>query len=79
MEIGCIWGQRLQRDPSKPQWLLRMLKLQHGRCEICGLHFMANDVIEERHRDGNHANHRLSNRVLLHGHWHDHLHAAQCL
>jgi RNA-directed DNA polymerase len=73
------WGQRLQRDPTKPNWLLRMLKQQNGQCEVCGLHFMANDVIEEHHRDGNHTNHRLSNRVLLHGHCHDQLHGAQCL
>lgn len=73
------WGQRLQRDPTKPHWLLRMLKQQHGRCQVCGLHFMADDVIKEHHRDGNHANHRLSNRVLLHNHCHDQLHATQCL
>jgi RNA-directed DNA polymerase len=73
------WGLRLQRDPAKPRRLLRMLKQQHGRCEVCGLHFMADDVIEEHHRDGNHANHRLSNRVLLHNHCHDQLHATQYL
>jgi RNA-directed DNA polymerase len=73
------WGQRLQREPTKPQWLTRMLKTQQGRCEVCRLHFMASDVIEEHHRDGNHANQRLSNRVLLHGHCHDQLHATQCL
>jgi RNA-directed DNA polymerase len=73
------WGLRLQRDPSKPHWLLRMLKQQHGRCEVCGLHFMAEDVIKQHHRDGNHANHRLSNRVLLHNHCHDQLHATRCL
>jgi RNA-directed DNA polymerase len=68
------WGQRLQRDPTKPHWLLRMLKSQQGRCEVCGLRFMADDVIEQHHRDGNHTNHRLANRVLLHGHCHDQLH-----
>jgi len=73
------WGQRLQRDPTKPQWLLRMLKWQNGSCEVCGLHFMADDMMKEHHRDGNHTNHRLSNRVLLHNHCHDQLHATQCL
>jgi RNA-directed DNA polymerase len=73
------WGQRLQRDPAKPQWLLRMLKRQQGRCEACGLRFMADDVIEQHHHDGNHTNHRLSNRMLLHGHCHDQLHEALCL
>ena len=70
------WGQRLQHDPTKPQWLLRLLKIQHCRCEVCGLRFMAEDVLEEHHRDGNLANRRLSNRVLLHSHCHDQFHAA---
>jgi RNA-directed DNA polymerase len=73
------WGQRLQRDPTKPKWLLRMLKSQQGRCEVCGLRFMADDMIEQHHRDGNHTNHRLANCVLLHGHCHDQLHQALCL
>jgi RNA-directed DNA polymerase len=73
------WGQRLQRDPTKPQWLLHMLKQQQGRCEVCGLRFMADDVIEQHHRDGNHTNHHLANRVLLHGHCHDQLPKALCL
>lgn len=73
------WGQRLQRDPTRPHWLLRMLKRQNGQCEVCGLHFMAEDRIIQHHRDGNHANHRLSNRVLLHNHCHHQLHAVRCL
>ncbi len=69
------WGERLQRDPTKPQRVLRLLKRQHGRCEICGFRFMAEDKPEVHHRDGNHANHQLSNQVLLHIHCHDHAHA----
>lgn len=69
------WGERLQRDPTKPQRVLRLLKRQQGRCEVCGLRFTTEDKLEVHHRDGNHANFQLSNQVLLHIHCHDQTHA----
>jgi RNA-directed DNA polymerase len=69
------WGLRLQHDPTKPPRVLRLLKRQHGRCEVCGLRFMADDKLEIHHLDRNHANPLWSNQVLLHLHCHDQAHA----
>jgi RNA-directed DNA polymerase len=72
------WGARLGRDPTKPKRVIRLLKEQHGRCARCGLRFMAEDVLEVHHQDGNHNNNRLANLVLPHGHCHDAAHGKQC-
>jgi RNA-directed DNA polymerase len=70
------WSARLGRDPTKPNRVVKALKRQDGKCAYCGLRFMAEDVLETHHRDGNHANHAFSNLVILHGHCHDWIHAA---
>jgi RNA-directed DNA polymerase len=65
------WGQRLGRNPTKPQRVIRLLKHQHGRCAHCGLRFMTEDILEVHHRDGSRRNNQYANLALLHGHCHD--------
>ncbi len=65
------WGQRLGRDPLKLPRVTRLLKRQQGRCDICGLYFMAEDEMEVHHQDGNPKNNRYTNLALLHAHCHD--------
>lgn len=54
-----------------------LLYRQNGKCCLCGLPFFPADLIEMHHRDANHDNHQRQNLALLHGHCHDHLHAAE--
>ena len=72
------WVQRLGRDPTKPSWVVRLLKRDKGRCVLCGLRFAAEDVIEVHHWDGKRTNNRKANRVMLHGHCHDTIHGQRC-
>jgi RNA-directed DNA polymerase len=72
------WLTRLGRDPTKPRRVTRLLKRQRSRCAHCGLCFMAEDVMEAHHRDGNHANNHFDNLALLHGHCHDAVHGTRC-
>jgi RNA-directed DNA polymerase len=32
------WVKRLGRDPTKPKWVIKLLKRDDGLCMICGLH-----------------------------------------
>ena len=73
------WVPRLGRDPSKPDRVVKLLKRQNGRCNHCKLHFMADDIIEVHHKNGNRRINMLYNLALLHGHCHDEVHAARCL
>jgi RNA-directed DNA polymerase len=68
------WSQRLGRDPTRPRRIIRLLKQQKGHCAHCGLRFMAEDVMETHHHDGNRSNNRYTNLALLHGHCHDQAH-----
>ena len=70
------WGERLGRDPTKPERVIRLLKQQQGRCGICGLHLTTEDVMEIHHRDGDRRNNRYINLLLLHAHCHDQAHAG---
>ena len=72
------WSQRLGRDPAKPKRVVRLLKQQKGCCARCGLRFMAEDIMEVHHRDGNRKNNRYINLALLHGHCHDQVHGKRC-
>ena len=54
-----------------------VLQRQKGSCPHCGLRFMADDVLEVHHLDGNHRNNRYANWVLLHGHCHDQAHGTR--
>jgi RNA-directed DNA polymerase len=72
------WGLRLGRDPTKPGRVIRLLKRQGGRCVLCGLRFMVDDITEVHHWDGDRTNNRYANLVLLHGHCHDQAHGKRC-
>ena len=37
---------RLGRDPTKPQRMVRLLKRQQGRCQLCGLRSGIEDVLD---------------------------------
>ena len=70
------WGERLGRDPTKPQRMVRLLKRQQGRCQWCGLRLGIADVLEVHHWDGDRMNNRYTNLGLLHAHCHDQVHSA---
>jgi RNA-directed DNA polymerase len=70
------WARRLGRHPTKPRRVTKLMKTQQGRCGHCGVYFMAEDVMEVHHRDGDHSNNRKENLVLLHGHCHDAVHRS---
>ncbi len=72
------WGERLKQDPTKPGYIIKLLKQQESRCAYCGLHFTTADVIEVHHQDGNRQNNQSTNLVLLHGHCHDQSHGQRC-
>jgi RNA-directed DNA polymerase len=71
------WSERLGRDPTKPKRVTRLLKQQKGRCTLCGLRFVAEDVTEVHHQDGNRNNNRYTNLALLHAHCHDQAHGIR--
>jgi RNA-directed DNA polymerase len=73
------WVPRLGRDPSKPKRVVLLLKRQRGRCYHCELRFMAEDIMEVHHQDGNRRNQAFSNLALLHGHCHDETHHQRYL
>jgi RNA-directed DNA polymerase len=68
------WIARLGHDPTKPRRVVNLLKRQKGCCSYCGLSFMADDILEVHHVDGNRWDRRYINLLLLHGHCHDQLH-----
>ncbi|HEC33641.1 MAG TPA: group II intron reverse transcriptase/maturase [Chloroflexi bacterium] len=72
------WSARLGREPTKSRRVTRLLRRQRGRCAYCGLRFVAEDVLEVHHHDGNHTNNAFDNLRLLHGHCHDVVHGKGC-
>lgn len=75
--IYPYWAIRLGRHPELPTRVTTLLQRQNGKCPHCGLRFMAADVLEVHHLDGNHRNNRYSNWALLHGHCHDQVHGSR--
>jgi RNA-directed DNA polymerase len=71
------WVQRLGRDPTKPNRVVRLLKQQDGRCRVCGLRFTTEDAMETHHWDGDRNNSRYRNLALLHAHCHDQIHGER--
>lgn len=71
-ENADYWAKRaLQGRETKTR--TKLLKMQHGACNICKLRFRPTDIIEVDHiiplsKGGSNA---LSNLQLLHGHCHD--------
>jgi RNA-directed DNA polymerase len=71
------WVQRLGRDPTKPNRVVRLLKRQSSRCMACGLRFTTEDATEMHHWDRDRNNNRYSNLALLHAHCHDQIHGKR--
>jgi RNA-directed DNA polymerase len=67
------WAQRLKDHPLVNSKVGYLLKLQKGRCAVCGLYFRDGDLLEVDHiiprRLG--GDNRLMNLQLLHRHCHD--------
>ena len=66
------WATRKGTHPEISDSIARLLKKQKGRCNMCGLTFREDDVVEKDHitpksLGGNHIN----NIQLLHRHCHD--------
>ncbi|WP_264375677.1 group II intron reverse transcriptase/maturase [Wolbachia endosymbiont (group B) of Sphaerophoria taeniata] len=70
------WGNRLGKIPDKSPRVIRLLKLQRGKCDNCQLWFKDDDILEIHHKDQNRRNNMIKNLSLLHGHCHDVLHRS---
>ncbi|WP_353273342.1 group II intron reverse transcriptase [Wolbachia endosymbiont (group A) of Agelastica alni] len=68
------WGNRLNRVRGKSPRVIKLLKVQEGKCNYCQLYFKGDDIIEVHHQDRNRNNKTIKNLSLLHGHCHDDLH-----
>ncbi|WP_224721473.1 group II intron reverse transcriptase/maturase [Candidatus Wolbachia massiliensis] len=68
------WGNRLKKIPDKSPRVIKLLKLQQGKCGHCQLWFKNDDILEIHHIDQNRRNNMNKNLSLLHGHCHDELH-----
>ncbi|BET35044.1 MULTISPECIES: reverse transcriptase domain-containing protein [Wolbachia] len=68
------WGNRLRKIPDKLPRVIKLLKLQQGKCGHCQLWFKNDDILETHHIDRNRRNNMKKNLSLLHGHCHDELH-----
>ncbi len=68
------WGNRLKKIPDKSPRVIKLLKLQQGKCGHCQFWFKNDDILEIHHIDRNRRNNMNKNLSLLHGHCHDELH-----
>jgi RNA-directed DNA polymerase len=72
-ENGKYWASRLGTNPTLPTSLVKLLKLQKGKCKLCNLTFSEDDVIETDHiiplSQG--GKDMYNNLQLLHRHCHD--------
>lgn len=68
------WGKRLSKIPGKSPRVIKLLKLQLGKCDDCQLWFKDDDILEIHHKDRNRRNNMIKNLSLLHGYCHDNLH-----
>ncbi|WP_265042204.1 reverse transcriptase domain-containing protein [Wolbachia endosymbiont (group B) of Melanostoma mellinum] len=71
------WSNRLNRLPDKSSRVIKLMKLQQGKCNYCQLYFRSDDLIEVHHQDKIKNNNDIKNLFLLHGHCHDYIH-KQC-
>ncbi len=68
------WATKMGKYPQLPRRAAKLLKLQRGRCERCGLYFKDEDLLEVDHitaRRLNDGKDMLTNWQLLHRHCHD--------
>ncbi|MFP3032305.1 MAG: group II intron reverse transcriptase/maturase [Wolbachia sp.] len=70
------WGNRLSKILGKSPRVIKLLKLQQGKCDHCQLWFKNDDILEIHHKDQNKRNNMIRNLSLLHGHCHDDLHRS---
>ncbi|WP_218939407.1 group II intron reverse transcriptase [Wolbachia endosymbiont of Atemnus politus] len=68
------WGNRLSKLPGKSTRVIKLLKLQQGKCNYCHLWFRFDDLAHVHHQDCNRRNNNMKNLSLLHKHCHDQLH-----
>ncbi|MEO1375857.1 MAG: group II intron reverse transcriptase/maturase [Cyanobacteria bacterium J06635_10] len=69
----AYWGTRMGKHPELTTVKAKLLKKQSGKCNICGLNFKEEDLIEidhiiPRHKGGKD---KYENYQLLHRHCHD--------
>ncbi|MFB2896526.1 HNH endonuclease [Aerosakkonemataceae cyanobacterium BLCC-F50] len=67
------WSTRRGKHPECPEKVAKLLKVQKGKCNRCGLHFREDDLLEIDHKlpTSQGGKDVLSNRQLLHRHCHD--------
>lgn len=70
------WGNRISKIPGKSPRVIKLLKLQQGKCNYCHLWFSFDDLAHVHHQDRNRRNNNIKNLLLLHKHCHDQLHGS---
>lgn len=70
------WGSRLSTIPGKSPQVIKLLKIQQGKCNYCHLWFRFDDLAHVHHQDRNRLNNNIKNLSLLHKHCHDQLHGS---
>ncbi|GFQ99997.1 group II intron-encoded protein ltrA [Trichonephila clavata] len=70
------WENRLSKLPGKSSRVIKLLKLQQGKCNYCHLWFRSDDLAHVHHQDCNRRNNNIKNLSLLHKHCHDQLHGS---
>ncbi|MFP3023869.1 MAG: group II intron reverse transcriptase/maturase [Wolbachia sp.] len=70
------WGNRLSTIPGKSPQVIKLLKIQQGKCNYCHLWFRFDDLAHVHHQDCNRLNNNIKNLSLLHKHCHDQLHGS---
>jgi RNA-directed DNA polymerase len=71
------WASRRGTYPGIPRRLASMLKKQKGQCQVCGLFFMPDALVDLHHLDGNRHHNKYVNLVAVHRHCHDQIHNGQ--
>lgn len=68
------WSTRRGRSPEMPARITRLLKVQKGKCNYCGLYFREEDEMEVDHiipKKKKGGSNKKDNLQLLHKHCHD--------
>ena len=70
---AVYWSERRGKYPETPRRIARLLKWQKGKCNLCGLHFREDDLIEIDHiiPTAIGGKDTYDNSQLLHRHCHD--------
>ncbi len=70
---SIYWGSRMGKHPELKTSVARLLKIQRGKCNHCGLTFKPGDKIERDHIIATKAggNNTIDNLQALHKHCHD--------